>query len=653
MGPAVEPVGKASNIKAYHRVTGTVRLGGRDVQVGVTVREDNHGHLYYNHGVVEEEAPPPGTQEHRGKAGTGTGEGGASYDQSMGPEPDGINLTLGQPKRGSIQLRRGRRPLITLFRTADSSTFLHETGHDFLEQMTRDAADPAAPVQLRADMGTVRSWLGAKEGQPISRAMHEKFARGFERYLMEGRAPSRALARIFGQFRQWLTDIYRTVRRLKAPITDDIRDVFDRLIEVHPDRQPVIAPDLEPAPTLADIHEADARHTPPAQADAGAAIVRGEIRGAVRRDIPEKEDAVFAGTSDEPGRRAPDGAQPDGAGDGPRPDAGQAGGDPQPGTLGAGGSDLAAKGPGLASQPKPRRRSDLFERIAGEPRRLAEYLKRKGGIRDEAGEVSHILGGRQRPGLVNGRGLTLDDAALAAWEDGYFPEHAERPTPRDLLDALREDLNGSPRYSHFDEEKVAAWTGAQERNAEIRQLDDKYGITRGEFFDRVRQAASEERQADDQRSLDGAHESALAEAEARARDWLEERGDAWETVQQVRATFRLLVEFLGDKPLRAYTRADAGEFRSQVLQLPFSHGKSRSNPLTGPEAVARNKALPTPQKTLTMKTAKCHFSTLSQYWEWLETRGHVDDNIFLGFKFPGTKSSRKRRDDWSPEDMVA
>lgn len=124
-----------------------------------------------------------------------------------------------------------------------------------------------------------------------------------------------------------------------------------------------------------------------------------------------------------------------------------------------------------------------------------------------------------------------------------------------------------------------------------------------------------------------------------------------QTVQQVRASFRLLVEFVGDKPLRAYTRADAGEFRGQVLQLPFSHGKSRSNPLTGPEAVARNKALPTPQRTVTMKTAKRHFSALSQYWEWLEARGHVDQNIFHGFKFPGTKSNRKRRDDWSPEDM--
>lgn len=125
-----------------------------------------------------------------------------------------------------------------------------------------------------------------------------------------------------------------------------------------------------------------------------------------------------------------------------------------------------------------------------------------------------------------------------------------------------------------------------------------------------------------------------------------------QTVEQVRATFRLLVEFLGDKPVRTYTKAEARELRSRLLELPFSHGKSRSNPMTGPEAIAHNMALEVPKKTITMKTAKRHFSALSQYWEWLEATGHVDLNIFRGFSFPGTKSGKRRkRDEWSDDDL--
>jgi integrase len=55
---------------------------------------------------------------------------------------------------------------------------------------------------------------------------------------------------------------------------------------------------------------------------------------------------------------------------------------------------------------------------------------------------------------------------------------------------------------------------------------------------------------------------------------------------------------------------------------------------------------------LTMKTAKRHFSALSQLWEWLRPRDHVEKNIFRGFSFPGTKSKKRLRDDWSEEDLL-
>ncbi|MGD4429407.1 hypothetical protein QT726_22825, partial [Xanthomonas citri pv. citri] len=59
---------------------------------------------------------------------------------------------------------------------------------------------------------------------------HEQFARGFEAYLREGRAPSSALRRTFAAFKVWLTALYRSVRSLNVELTDDVRNVMDRIV---------------------------------------------------------------------------------------------------------------------------------------------------------------------------------------------------------------------------------------------------------------------------------------------------------------------------------------------------------------------------------------------------------------------------------------
>lgn len=64
----------------------------------------------------------------------------------------------------------------------------------------------------------------------IRRATHEQFARGFESYVMEGKAPSIELRNAFRKFTRWLTDIYRNVQALDVNLDDDMRAVFDRLL---------------------------------------------------------------------------------------------------------------------------------------------------------------------------------------------------------------------------------------------------------------------------------------------------------------------------------------------------------------------------------------------------------------------------------------
>ena len=96
-------------------------------------------------------------------------------------------------------------------------------------------APSALGHSLRGDWNTVKAWF-KREGIDVSddgdipTEAHEMWARGVERYLMEGKAPVPALRKIFENFKSWLVQVYRTVAKLNSPITDDIRAVMDRLI---------------------------------------------------------------------------------------------------------------------------------------------------------------------------------------------------------------------------------------------------------------------------------------------------------------------------------------------------------------------------------------------------------------------------------------
>jgi len=70
-------------------------------------------------------------------------------------------VTLEQPARGKIRLAdpsdpRAARSLITFFKNADASTFMHETGHDWLERLFRDATHGKAPRDLIEDVAAIR-----------------------------------------------------------------------------------------------------------------------------------------------------------------------------------------------------------------------------------------------------------------------------------------------------------------------------------------------------------------------------------------------------------------------------------------------------------------------------------------------------------------
>jgi hypothetical protein len=149
---------------------------------------------------------------------------------------DGSRLTLwqqGDTKRGSIRFGEtpeARRAVITLFEQANLSTFLHESGHLFLEVFTDLAARPDAPADFKSDLGILLDWFGVDSVAKIGVDQHEQFARGFEAYTMEGNAPSAGMREIFRRFKGWLTAIYKAIRNLNVNLTPEVRGVMDRML---------------------------------------------------------------------------------------------------------------------------------------------------------------------------------------------------------------------------------------------------------------------------------------------------------------------------------------------------------------------------------------------------------------------------------------
>ena len=153
---------------------------------------------------------------------------------------------------------------IRLFDIADQSSFIHESAHMFLSDMERLAQKKDAPAGLVSDLQTVKDWAGYKPGQmngykgtalekefqeyadaireakktgdvvaiksAEARWIHERFARGFERYIADGKAPNESLKSVFEKFKDWMVSIYQDLKNLGKKPPKEIQDVMARMI---------------------------------------------------------------------------------------------------------------------------------------------------------------------------------------------------------------------------------------------------------------------------------------------------------------------------------------------------------------------------------------------------------------------------------------
>lgn len=241
---------KGANIKGYYWLTGKVRLGDEVVEVGVTIREDNNGNLYYNHNILKSETPQ--NSEFKPLTKQALEQRGYDEDHSSSIDDDSLNLFVRQDSfaRGSFSPSANA---ITLTPNADLSTFSHELGHWYLSNLlelskldgtSESLQEDARAVLKEFGLESVEAWdaLGL-EGQ---RKYHERFAYWTEIYFATGKAPVSSLQKFFNRLGAWIRDVYRLMKgeaegalgrayeaefgEALPQLSPEVRRVLDRMI---------------------------------------------------------------------------------------------------------------------------------------------------------------------------------------------------------------------------------------------------------------------------------------------------------------------------------------------------------------------------------------------------------------------------------------
>lgn len=145
-----------------------------------------------------------------------------AHDQQLDQTPDAF-------ARGAVTADKDNY-FIDLFKRADLSTLFHELSHTYFLSMERYVRDGMADAEMQADYETLCKWLNAAPGDALTVEQHEQLARGWEAYLMEGKAPSVELESVFKRICEWFIAIYRSVKALGVELNDDVRAVFDRML---------------------------------------------------------------------------------------------------------------------------------------------------------------------------------------------------------------------------------------------------------------------------------------------------------------------------------------------------------------------------------------------------------------------------------------
>ena len=130
-------------------------------------------------------------------------------------------------KRGSFIVSE---KAIELFKDADYSTLPHELAHFWLDNMWSYSRSGLASDAYKNNFQGVLDFLGVKDNQLyLTRAQQEKFARAYEKYLLNGYAPNGLIQGAFDEYDRWLQKVYKDASELKVKLTADAIEFFNSM----------------------------------------------------------------------------------------------------------------------------------------------------------------------------------------------------------------------------------------------------------------------------------------------------------------------------------------------------------------------------------------------------------------------------------------
>ncbi|NTU49560.1 MAG: hypothetical protein HGA87_01455 [Desulfobulbaceae bacterium] len=131
----------------------------------------------------------------------------------------GTATSAAKTVKASVEFLDDGKAVIRAVKTANVADFTHEIGHIF----RRTLGD--------ADLKAAEKWAGVENGN-WTVAAEEKFARGFERYLADGKAPNKKIKAVYKKFKEWMTNIYGAIKGsdIDVELSPEMRQVFDKVV---------------------------------------------------------------------------------------------------------------------------------------------------------------------------------------------------------------------------------------------------------------------------------------------------------------------------------------------------------------------------------------------------------------------------------------
>ena len=214
------------NIVAYWKADLLISIDKDTYNVHLTVKEDDKGNFFWDAQVNEE--------ARRTVSATNPSVGGLTSEISE----DALNIT---PIKENVKLVYQNKPqpkglydankgVIKIFENADFSTLPHELAHYWLDNMWRYVRSGNASEKYRQRWNVIANWLNVKQEQAfLTRGQQEKFARGYEQYLLNGNLPTPIIKGAFDDYDRWLKRVYGDMNRLNVRLSEDAVRFFQSM----------------------------------------------------------------------------------------------------------------------------------------------------------------------------------------------------------------------------------------------------------------------------------------------------------------------------------------------------------------------------------------------------------------------------------------